>query len=77
MALDWHTWTTIWYLANLMQLKPYTDLPPLGLDHVGANVTEAGESAAGKVEILHAVGVGIIECLSEFDKADAEAFPKV
>jgi malate-CoA ligase subunit alpha len=43
------------------------------MGHAGAIVTSAGESAAEKVEILRAAGVGIVPRPSAFGSAVAEA----
>ncbi|MFT5505480.1 MAG: malate-CoA ligase subunit alpha [Gammaproteobacteria bacterium] len=51
------------YIAGLTAPKGRT------MGHAGAIVTGAGESAAEKVEILKAAGVGIIERPSEFGEA--------
>jgi malate-CoA ligase subunit alpha len=47
------------------------------MGHAGAIVTSAGESAAEKVEILKAAGVGVIMRPSEFGSAVAEALQKL
>jgi len=47
------------------------------MGHAGAIVTSVGESAAEKVEILRAAGVGIIVRPSEFGNAVAEALAKL
>lgn len=55
------------YIAGLTAPKGRT------MGHAGAIVTSAGESAAEKVEILRAAGVGIIVRPSEFGSAVGEA----
>ncbi len=55
------------YIAGLTAPKGRT------MGHAGAVVTTAGESAAEKVEILRAAGVGIIVRPSEFGQAVEEA----
>lgn len=47
------------------------------MGHPGAIITSAGESAAGKVEILSEAGVSIIVRPSEFGNAVAEALAKL
>ena len=59
------------YIAGLTAPKGRT------MGHAGAIVTSAGESAAEKVEILRAAGVGIIPRPSEFGNAVAEALAKL
>ncbi len=59
------------YIAGLTAPKGRT------MGHAGAIVTGAGESAAEKVDILRAAGVGIIERPSEFGQAVAEALAKL
>jgi len=59
------------YIAGLTAPKGRT------MGHAGAIVTSAGESAAEKVEILRAAGVGIIVRPSEFGNAVAEALAKL
>jgi malate-CoA ligase subunit alpha len=55
------------YIAGLTAPKGRT------MGHAGAIVTSVGESAAEKVEILSAAGVGIIDRPSEFGSAVEEA----
>ena len=55
------------YIAGLTAPKGRT------MGHAGAIVKGAGESAAEKVEILRAAGVGIIVRPSEFGSAVEEA----
>jgi malate-CoA ligase subunit alpha len=55
------------YIAGLTAPKGRT------MGHAGAIVTTAGESAAEKVEILRAAGIGIVVRPSEFGTAVAEA----
>lgn len=59
------------YIAGLTAPKGRT------MGHAGAIVTSAGESAAEKVEILRAAGVGIIVRPSEFGQAVAEALARL
>jgi malate-CoA ligase subunit alpha len=59
------------YIAGLTAPRGRT------MGHAGAIVTSAGESAAEKVEILRAAGVGIIARPSEFGNAVAEALAKL
>ena len=59
------------YIAGLTAPKGRT------MGHAGAIVTSAGESAAEKVEILRAAGVGIIPRPSEFGNAVTEALAKL
>ena len=58
------------YIAGLTAPKGRT------MGHAGAIVTSAGESAAEKVEILRAAGIGIIDRPSEFGTAVAQALAK-
>jgi len=58
------------YIAGLTAPKGRT------MGHAGAIVTSAGESAAEKVEILRAAGVGIIDRPSEFGTAVGQALEK-
>ncbi len=58
------------YIAGLTAPKGRT------MGHAGAIVTSAGESAAEKVEILRAAGVGIIPRPSEFGNAVKAALNK-
>ncbi|MGD8421370.1 MAG: succinate--CoA ligase subunit alpha [Gammaproteobacteria bacterium] len=55
------------YIAGLTAPKGRT------MGHAGAIVTSSGESAAEKVELLRAAGVGIIDRPSEFGSAVARA----
>jgi len=59
------------YIAGLTAPRGRT------MGHAGAIVTSAGESAAEKVEILRAAGVGIIVRPSEFGNAVAQALQKL
>ncbi len=59
------------YIAGLTAPRGRT------MGHAGAIVTSVGESAAEKVEILRAAGVGIILRPSEFGNAVAEALAKL
>ena len=55
------------YIAGLTAPRGRT------MGHAGAIVTSSGESAAEKVELLRAAGVGIIDRPSEFGSAVSEA----
>jgi len=59
------------YIAGLTAPRGRT------MGHAGAIVTSVGESAAEKVEILRAAGVGIIVRPSEFGNAVAEALAQL
>jgi malate-CoA ligase subunit alpha len=59
------------YIAGLTAPKGRT------MGHAGAIVTSAGESAAEKVEILRAAGIGIIARPSEFGSAVEAALAKL
>ena len=70
-ARDHMTKPVLAYIAGLTAPKGRT------MGHAGAIVTTAGESAAEKVEILQAAGVGIILRPSEFGNAVEEALAKL
>lgn len=70
-ARDHMTKPVLAYIAGLTAPKGRT------MGHAGAIVTTAGESAAEKVEILSAAGVGIITRPSEFGVAVEEAFGRL
>ena len=59
------------YIAGLTAPKGRT------MGHAGAIVTSVGESAAEKVEILSAAGIGIIDRPSEFGNAVEDALAKL
>ena len=66
-ARDHMTKPVLAYIAGLTAPKGRT------MGHAGAIVTSSGESAAEKVELLRAAGVGIIDRPSEFGSAVAKA----
>lgn len=70
-ARDHMTKPVLAYIAGLTAPKGRT------MGHAGAIVTTAGESAAEKVEILRAAGIGIILRPSEFGNAVEEALAKL